>query len=46
LSIVRDPGGGIRAHLLKDGLPIDELTVYPNFWFSWSSFHPNTEVIE
>jgi hypothetical protein len=41
--IERGADGGVRAHA---GADRDEIPVTRAFWFAWSSFYPNTQVIQ
>jgi hypothetical protein len=41
--VERGPDGGVRAYAGEDR---DELPVTRAFWFAWSSFYPNTQVVD
>lgn len=43
IIINRDEDGGVRAVRSEDG---QEVLVREAFWFAWSSFFPNTEVLD
>lgn len=43
LVISRDADGGVRAVRDEDG---EEVIVREAYWFAWSSFFPNTEVLD
>ena len=42
--VTKDADGGVRAHL--DGDAGDTVPVTPVYWFAWSNFYPNTQVVE
>ena len=41
--VERGSDGGVRAYT---GYDRDEIPVTRAFWFAWSSFYPNTQVID
>ncbi len=43
VAVERGADGGVRAYAGKDR---DEIPVTRSFWFAWSSFYPNTTVVE
>lgn len=43
LAIARGIDGGMRAERTDTG---EELLVRTSFWFAWSGFYPNTEVVD
>jgi len=43
--IERGVDGGVRAFIIE-GETRDEIPVTRAFWFAWSSFYPNTQVVE
>jgi hypothetical protein len=42
--VSKDADGGVRARL--DGEDGDAVPVTPVYWFAWSNFYPNTQVVE
>ena len=39
--------GGVRAFIAQtDGQELEALAVTPVYWFAWSNFYPNTQVID
>jgi len=43
LKVVREPDGGVSATRADTG---EAVLVRTAFWFAWSSFYPNTEVLD
>jgi hypothetical protein len=46
ITIQRDDDGGVRAWKHTEGSTPVPHDVLPVYWFAWSSFFPNTEVVE
>ena len=45
--VSRAADGGVRAFIAGgDGQELGSVAVTPIYWFAWSSFYPNTQVIE
>ena len=45
--VSRAADGGVRAFIKgSDGQELEALAVTPIYWFAWSNFYPNTQVIE
>ncbi len=44
--IQRQKNGGVRAWWGGAGRQHEELAVLESFWFAWSGFYPNTEVVD
>jgi hypothetical protein len=46
IRLERGRDGGVRAFIQREDGQTDEIPVGVYFWFAWSAFHPNTEVID
>ena len=45
--VSRDADGGVRAFIAQaERQEREALAVTPVYWFAWSNFYPNTQVID
>jgi hypothetical protein len=45
--VSRAADGGVRAFIAQtEGQEREALAVTPVYWFAWSNFYPNTQVID